>query len=302
MAPVWILTAYAQTPSGGARYEQMEVVNNPPFITNAAVDSRDNVVLNGQLTVDGFDNCTCTCPPVTVNGKTTVPADCANPTGGACDKTKYSIFAAGNIQPPNASETLLSGQTAPGYIGNQAFPYDIPSLIANLKPNAVDATAACPATLPQTGYACGYTCTAGSPNNACGVHSGAGFGVPPTFPPTPPGSPVGPANMFNQITYIPGNLQTTAGSQGNGILIIDGDLDIHGGLQFYGLILVRGVIKFTGGGSASTNIYGAVLAGQESYVDNTLGGSAVIHFDSCALASGTSPAPPKLLSFREISF
>jgi len=94
----------------------------------------------------------------------------------------------------------------------------------------------------------------------------------------------------------------TSSANGNGILIVDGDLDVHGGMQFYGLILVKGVIKFTGGGSDKTNILGAVMAGQESVVDNVLGGSAVIGFDACALNANYISAPPRITSFRELSF
>jgi formylmethanofuran dehydrogenase subunit C len=108
--------------------------------------------------------------------------------------------------------------------------------------------------------------------------------------------------MSTQITYVPGNVQLTGNAQGNGILIVDGDLDIHGGLNFYGLILVKGDIKFTGGGSNAVNVYGAVLAGQESYVDNTLGGSASIHFDSCALKHNLIATPPRMMAFRELTF
>jgi hypothetical protein len=94
----------------------------------------------------------------------------------------------------------------------------------------------------------------------------------------------------------------TAGATGYGVLIVDGDLDIHGGMQFYGLILVRGVVKFTGGGSDKTNIYGAVLAGEESIDDTKIGGSAVIQFDRCALVNNSAPAPPRLLSTHELSY
>jgi hypothetical protein len=106
--------------------------------------------------------------------------------------------------------------------------------------------------------------------------------------------------MSRQVTYVPGNLQLTGGAVGNGVLIVDGNLDIHGGLEFYGLIIVRGVISFTGGGSSGVNIYGAVLAGQQSYVDTTLGGSANIYFDFCSLPQGSQNQPPRMLSFREL--
>jgi len=47
------------------------------------------------------------------------------------------------------------------------------------------------------------------------------------------------------------------------------------------------------------NIYGAILAGQQSYVDTTLGGSANIYFDFCSLPKGIQDQPPRVLSFRE---
>ena len=106
--------------------------------------------------------------------------------------------------------------------------------------------------------------------------------------------------MNRQITYVPGNVHLSGNAQGNGVLVVDGNLDINGGLQFYGLIIVRGVISFTGGGSAGVNIYGAVLAGQQSYVDTTLGGSANIYFNFCALPQGSRDQPPRVLSFREL--
>ena len=108
--------------------------------------------------------------------------------------------------------------------------------------------------------------------------------------------------MVNQVTYIPGDAQLNSGSTGAGILIVDGDLDIHGGLQFYGLILVRGVVKFTGGGSDATNVFGAILAGKESLVDNVLGGSAVIDFDACALSKTKISNPPQIIAQREVMY
>jgi hypothetical protein len=68
------------------------------------------------------------------------------------------------------------------------------------------------------------------------------------------------------------------------------------------LILVKGVVKFTGGGNDTTNIYGAVMAGQESYVDNTLGGSAVIQYNQCAFKNLNQPSPATLLSIREATY
>ena len=65
---------------------------------------------------------------------------------------------------------------------------------------------------------------------------------------------------------------------------------------------MKGVISFTGGGSDKTNIFGAVLAGQQSLVDVDLGGSATINYDSCALVQKKAPRPPNAIAFRELPY
>ena len=304
---VYVVTSLAITPTGARRMAQMEVALDPPTITNAAVDSQDHVNLNGQLNVTAYDNCNCTqlstCDKFGKNpGTGTKP--CTNPPlytnqpGKICDKSKYSVYSSSTVDNPNISETLVSGLDDPGTPQNEGIKqngkwiYDIPALVDKYKNDG--------STVNTANYPYKYDCT-GSPLN-CGTQTSQKFGTPPTFPPSPPDNPVGPADMASQITYIPGNLKMTAGSIGNGILVVDGDLEINGGLQFYGLILVKGVISFTGGGADPTNIYGAVLAGQQSLVDTVLGGSAVIAYDSCALAQKKAPRPPNSIAFRELSY
>jgi Tfp pilus assembly protein PilX len=298
LTTIYRLTSLAIAPLGSRRMLQMEVANTPPLVTNAAVDSQDHVTLNGQLTVNGYDYCSCNCT-TSGNGANQVTT-CTDRAGKTCDRSKYAIYASSSIDNPNNSETLVAGPNPP-YVQNQPWLYDIPALIDTYKQGAVTPN---------------WTCTAGSggANASCGTHAGGVFGVPPQFPPSPVDAPaadsqygscvagVGPGCPRPQVTYIPGNAQLTGGSSGNGILIVDGDLDIHGGLQFYGLILVKGVIKFTGGGSESTNIYGAVLAGQESYVDNVLGGSANIQFDVCSLKQQQAGLPPTMINFHELTY
>lgn len=304
---VYVVTTLAVTPTGARRMAQMEVALDPPTITNAAVDSQDHVNLVGQLTVNAFDNCNCaqvmTCDKFGKNPGTGTKA-CTSPPlyvsqpGKICDKSKYGIYSSSTVDNPIQSEAIVSGLDDPntpqneGIAQNEKWVYDIPSLVDKYKndPTAVSAA----------NYPYNYTCT-GSPLN-CGTQTSQVFGIPPTFPPTPPDNPVGPPGMASQITYIPGNLKITAGSQGNGILVVDGDLEINGGLQFYGLILVKGVISFTGGGADKTNIFGAVLAGQQSLVDVSLGGSAVINYDSCALVQKKAPKPPNAIAFRELPY
>ena len=63
-----------------------------------------------------------------------------------------------------------------------------------------------------------------------------------------------------------------------------------------------GVVSFTGGGSDKVNLYGGMIAGQQSLVDNQLGGSMSVTFDQCALPSRDNTQPPKMLSLRELNF
>ena len=306
---VYTVASLGMTATGARRMMLSEIALAPPTYANAAVDSQDHVTLNGQLTVNGYDNCSCQ-QLSTCNSKGSTPGSgtslCTSPSpaytsrpGKNCDPTKYAIFAANTVDNPNSSETIFAPQNPP-IAQNQSWPFNIPQMITQYQQNAINASTSAP-------YS--YNCTpptvvngVQTTNGVCGTHAGQTFGVPPTFPPSPVDNPIGPANMAPQVTYVPGDLQITGGSVGNGVLIVDGDLDIHGGLQFYGMILVRGVVKFTGGGASATNIFGAVLAGQESLVDNTLGGSAVIQFDQCALSRRMINNPPVVLVQREVMY
>jgi len=285
--PVYQLTALSLTPTNSTRMLQMEVALDPPLNTRGAVDSQDHVTLNGQLTVNGYDYCQCNCV-TDHSGNTT----CTNRnTGAACTaaNSNYAIYASNSVDNPNTSETFLSGQTPP-VVQNQPWPYDLNSLIQKYT-NA-------PGTVNVTNSPYSWNCSSGG----CGTKANANFGVPPNFPPNPPSSPSGPANMASQVTYIPGDVQLTAGASGNGILIVNGNLDIHGGFNYYGLIIVTGVVSFTGGGSQGVNVYGGIIAGQQSLVDNVLGGSAVIDFDRCALPQRNDNQPPRVLAMRELNF
>jgi hypothetical protein len=320
---LYIVTSLAVTPTGARRMAQMEVALDPPFVTNAAVDSQDHVNLNGQLTVNGYDNCNCvqvkTCDKFGKNPGTgaflcTNPPLYANAPGKTCDASKWAIYSTSSVDNPNTSETLIAGSgtgnnsvcslgsATAGCTQPPKWPYDIDSLIQKYKTQG--------GTVSATGSPYNYVCPPPPSGSGPDVYANCGtapsqvFGIPPFFPPTPVDNPIGPVGMAQQVTYVPGNLKITSSSQGNGILVVDGDLEINGGLQFYGLILVRGVVSFTGGGADKTNIFGAVLAGQSSLVntDTTLGGSAVINFDSCALTRNTGQRPPNAIAFRELPY
>ncbi len=299
MHTVYRVTSLALGPSGSRRMVQAEMAQDPPFLPNAAVDSQDHVTLNGALFINGYDNCTCNCTTSGSGGNTTV--SCTSRTGMTCDTSKYGIYASGSVDQTTGNETIVAGQNPP-IAQDQNWPYDIMSLI-NRYANQ-------PGTVNATGAPYNYSCVTSSTalnGLTCGTQTNQTLGIPPAFPPNPTTNPAADPSLgtpASQITYVPGNLQLSGGSVGNGILVVNGDLDIHGGLQFYGLIIVRGVIKFTGGGSDTTNIYGSVIAGQESLVDNTLGGSANIYFNKCAVtsAAGQSTSPLRQISFKEVMY
>ncbi len=283
---VFQLTSLAVTPTGARRMAQMEVALDPPFITNAALDTNDFVSTSGSsVTVNGYDNCQCAC---TLAKGAAVPTCTNRTTGAACTGNTYAIFTSKTIS-SSGNPAIVAG-TNPPTAQNQTYPYDVPSLIQKYsnQPGAVNVTGA-----PYN-----MTCS-GSPAN-CGSTSTTSFGtVPNPFPPTDPTNPVG---IVNQVTYFPGSVDLQAHCSGAGILVVDGDLTIHGGIDFYGLILVRGVLTFSGSGSGqAVNIIGGVVAGSGSVADSLAGGINM-QFDSCALAQNKIIRPPQALLYRELSY
>jgi hypothetical protein len=275
---VYVVTALAKAPgaTGARRMYQAEYAPAPPLNVTSAVASKAGVNLTGQLTVNGYDQCSCK----QVGSDYAV----ARYAGGTCDTSKTAIYSANNVDNPNASETVVAG-TGPIVqnvgVGNWPSSLDVPTLINNFKPTSVNVA----------------TCSSGS----CSLNSGTNLmGTIVTLPPTDPAS----ITTSGQISYVGGNI-TMNGGGGSGVLLVDGDLTIHGGgFQWYGLILVKGTVTFQGGGSASTNIYGAVIAGQDTNanIDTTLGGSVNIMLDKCAIANSFKGRPLTYISSRELIY
>lgn len=336
--PVYMLTAMAVVPSGQGRSRRvlsMEVADDPPFFSNSAINSQDYVTLKGTLRVDGYDYCSCDCPSSPDKDGNYV---CTNRGGKTCDASKYAIYSNQSVDKPSKSADITAGtkddKGNPMPIAqNQVDKYDLERLIDRYKnmAEAVDTSlkayrnTTTGGTKNASGQVCtknpdppagdgtitpgcsevyGYTC--GGADSNCDTQSNQNFGVPPALPPNPPDNPpsVVGAPAERQVTFVPGDLKLTSAATGNGVLVVDGNLEINGGMQFYGLIIVKGVVTFTGGGAQSTNIYGSVLAGQSAIanVDTTLGGSATIKYNRCALENVTSPQPPRMLNVREMNF
>jgi hypothetical protein len=289
---VYILTSLAVTPTGARRMAQMEVALDPPFITNASLDTDDLVsTIGSSLTINGFDNCKCACP--IAKGKS-VPVCTDRVTKAACTGNTYSIFTSKTVSSSGAP-ALVAG-TSPAVAQNQVYPYDVPALIDRFKNQA--------GAVNVTGAPYNLSCS-GSPAN-CGRTSGSVYGTPPN--PFPPLNVNNPPGLVKQVTYFPGSIDLQAHTTGAGIMIVDGDLTVHGGIDFYGLLIVRGVLTFAGGGSGqANNIIGGVVAGNGQQagggvVADALGGAISMQFDSCALANDSAIQPPLRIAFRELPY
>ncbi len=291
---VFVLTSFALTPSGSRRMAQMEVANDPPFVSNAAVDTNNFVNVSGaSVTVNGYDNCKCSC--TTAKGSA-VPTCTDRATGAACSGSTYAIYSSQTVTTSTGSaQPALVAGTSPPVAQNQNFPYDVNALISKYSnmPGAVNVTGApynqtcTPPTPPATFANCGNI-----QNGTCGT-------APNPFPPTDPTNPVG---SVNQITYVPGSIDITAQTSGSGVMIVDGDLTLHAGMNFYGLIIVRGVLTYSGSGNGQNlNVAGSVIAGQGSVAD-ALSGGINIQYDRCALLHNQTPRPPALIATHEVTY
>ncbi len=287
---VYVLTSLAVTNQGSRRMAQMEVANNPPFVTNAAVDTNNFVTVSGSsVTVNGYDNCQCSCTKAVGSAAPT----CTNRTTGApCSGNTYAIYSSQTVS-TSGGPALVAG-TDPAVAQNQTFPYDVNGLISMYSSQA--------GAVNITGAPYNQTCTPQTPPAYpdCGKITNGTFGtVPNPFPPTDPTNPVG---GVNQITYVPGSISINANTSGSGVLVIDGDLTLNAGLNFYGLIIVRGVLTYSGSGTGQDlNVAGSVIAGAGSAVD-TLKGGINIQYDRCALLNQQFPQPPTLLSTHEATY
>lgn len=299
MRPVWLVTSLAISPSlgnlpGARRMVQMEVANWPPIYPPGSVSTQAPITLKGNLQVNGYDNCSCTCDPKT--------GACTSRSGKSCDGSHYAIYTANTISKNGNATTLTAGTSSPTK-QNANWPYNVNTLITTFQSEATPPSGAYATSSPYNA-----TCT-GSYNLStlpavyptCSVGPGTQFGTYPS------GMPDSPSGANPQVVYMPGSVQLTGNVGGAGILIIDGDLDVHGGFSYYGLVLVRGKITFTGGGSQSVNLYGAILAGEDMTatdiaIGDVIGGSFSFQYDACALAQAPYNGPPKLLATHEIMY
>lgn len=103
-----------------------------------------------------------------------------------------------------------------------------------------------------------------------------------------PTQPTNPCYNHFPIIYAPGDMNISANSSGQGILLVGGDLMVQSQFEFYGPIIVMGTIDFQGG----AEIHGSVLAYGGGVLDatNSTAGNMIVQYSSCALERATQGA------------
>ena len=92
-----------------------------------------------------------------------------------------------------------------------------------------------------------------------------------------------------KVTAVNGNLVTTGGWTGGGILIVNGNLDMRGGSQFTGVVICMGDIDLAGGGPADqAHITGGLIYQGTVVNSSTVHGSADVYYSTEAINAAQS--------------
>jgi hypothetical protein len=284
VAPVYLATALAVTPTGSRRIGQYETaaffVNPPPSTlgldgpgTNFAPASSNNFFISGvDSGVAGYagpGGCTPSGPTVvpavntaTSADRTTVINNLLGPPNRSGYYTGCTAAAACTTTVGYGSPAIVDGGTDAGGTGQFAGAWSSPSAL-----NALAASLA----------------------NAADVTLNCGIGSPCSGT-----APYG-TNASPQITFVNGDFNF-GNASGAGVLIVTGSLNVTGGTSYNGLVLVigQGIMNESGGGNgqyngsiflANTNSritpYGQLAAMGPPIFNWAGGGTNGIQYNSC---------------------
>jgi len=249
IAPIYIVTALAYTPSGSRRVGQYEVAAfsvNPPY-TALGVDgaganfnptSSNNFFVHGDDTgVTGWTDYGGPVGACTPTGPAVVPAVAvANATDQAAD-----IIAVQG--PPNRQDKYTGCLSTASCTATPGPLYGYPSIVdgSAAGTNQLTGLWSSPALLNKM--------VASLANGADVVIPGCSIGGTACSGTAPYGTSAQP-----QITFANGDFDF-GNNSGAGVLVVTGTLSMHGGSSFNGLILVigQGIISVGGGGSGQIN-------------------------------------------------
>jgi hypothetical protein len=244
VAPIYIVTALAYTPSGSRRVGQYEVAAfsiDPPYV-GLGVDGAGanfNPTSSNNFTINGVDSgstgwtASGGVGPCTPTGPAVVPAVAV---ANATDRTN-DISA---VQGPPDRSTNYTGCTATSSCTTTTG-YGTPSIVdgSATGTNQFAGLWSSPALLNQmvSNLANGADVTLN-----CGINT-------PCSGTAPYGTSANP-----QITYVNGDFNF-GNSSGAGVLVVTGTLNMQGSANFNGLILVigQGKINVSGGGNGAIN-------------------------------------------------
>lgn len=95
-----------------------------------------------------------------------------------------------------------------------------------------------------------------------------------------PGLWVPECQNYFPIIHINGSVRIQSGGRGQGLLLVEQDLELRGGFEFYGVVIVKGNFETQGNGN---KVYGAAMASNADFQDQTIVGGSVTQWSSCAV-------------------
>ncbi len=109
-------------------------------------------------------------------------------------------------------------------------------------------------------------------NGACDTSNPLNWGEP--------WSNVSACQSYFPIIHVDGTVTIQSAGRGQGLLLVEGDLDLRGGFEFYGVVIVKGNFETQGNGN---KVFGAAMASNADFQDQTLVGGSVTQWSSCAV-------------------
>jgi hypothetical protein len=247
----------------GNNSNSQRTVSSVVRIRQVDMDNQAAIQVFGDLTVGGTSD-------VVGNTDTSHGAwsGCTSQTGTSAvltqNGTQINTQGAGNIQGPITRTTLNAGNFT--VFGDLTW-NDLVSMATNVYGTSANPSPAATTTGSGASLACDKTNI-----NNWGAPTSNGHVCFNHFP----------------IIYAPGDMDISANSTGQGILLVAGDLRVQSQFEFYGPIIVMGTIDFQGG----ADLMGSIMAygGGNINSNSTTAGNMSVSYSSCAISRAVNGA------------
>jgi Tfp pilus assembly protein PilX len=274
-SPVYVVTAFAATPSRSHRMVQYELVNNINVPVVAALFTKNSTNTGQALNVTGATDPVCSMPSTY---------------GAASGTSTVTTPGGGNVTGSPAGTVNTYGWT----LG------DLSGMIAPFLPTATNITTVSGISSPS-GSPPNYTLANGNLGTAPTVTYNGSSAISAI---TSPGTPV------TYVTPTVGTLTLgggTGGINGQGVLIVRGNLtiDVSNGFNYFGLIVVTGNITMISSTNASVSphIHGAIIsAGSFTAPISNFSGSISLHQNACMVQQALGSTFYNTVAIRELMY